>query len=526
MNKIQFSVGQAADVAVMPPNADATMNNATGGSSVFAGIVISKRGKPNTVIQVSSDSLKKRLGDPIHPYEGANFEPYRHVYQALNGGNGYVVRVEAEGMKLPMLSAVQTAAENADPVISLQATNHSFGTDLEPPDNAAFSIYVDDGDSSLNRVLSIIKDEDDSAMYTLLLKETNIMGEKTTLESIPVSFKQDALNDMGQPAFLPIALENNSSYLRALIGDLSLLPDDYSGFADEKFQGGSDGDMIGITEEAYANAINALSGSMVNYTAILSLGCYNQSALNLLVKLANDVRVDAFIDIHPALRPAKAVEEAKEQGWGSYAHICRYHFPYSCRDEFSGAQVVFGLSGDAFTAKAKGVATVPDIGGYHLSPAGQGRGTLMRSNIKALAGAAEIDREVYATVGINPVSCASDGSVMIDDALTTYSRKNYLRYQHVNSIFNSVARQFYVIAQALKHEPDGVTRSGFERELPRLLDRYVACGALVPPRDPSQGTMPYKVDVKQDEFDMWRITYSLCPTGSSRRIVGEPVLIP
>ncbi|CDL81096.1 hypothetical protein XSR1_1000002 [Xenorhabdus szentirmaii DSM 16338] len=34
----------------------------------------------------------------------------------------------------------------------------------------------------------------------------------------------------------------------------------------------------------------------------------------------------------------------------------------------------------------------------------------------------------------------------------------------------------------MKHEPDGVTRRGLEREIPKLLDRFVASGALVAPR--------------------------------------------
>lgn len=41
MNKIGFSVGQAAGVAVADVNADATLTNTSGGASVFAGLVIS-----------------------------------------------------------------------------------------------------------------------------------------------------------------------------------------------------------------------------------------------------------------------------------------------------------------------------------------------------------------------------------------------------------------------------------------------------------------------------------------------------
>ncbi|MDC9615429.1 phage tail protein [Xenorhabdus khoisanae] len=525
MNKIPFAIGQATGVAIMPPNADATFTNATGGSSVFAGVVVAKRGKPNTVQYVTPDTLQKVLGDPIHPHAGQHFEPYRHVYQALNGGNGYVVRVETPNMRIPVIGVAQEREYGkAIPF----AKNVPPSDDIELNDDSFFEIYVNDGDASANRTLSLIKDENQKGLFfTLTLKETDSFGKQHTLDTIQVSLQPDAIDDMGQPAYLPIALENNTHRLRAVMGSrVSRFPDYYQGFDDQPFVGGSDGDMSKITSEAYAQAIKALSASMVNYTAILSLGCYDSTALSQLAKLANDVRVDMFCDLPPASMPSDAIKTAQEQGFGSYAHICRYHLPYSCRDTFSGAQVVYGLSGDAFTAKAKGVAMVSDVGGYHLSPAGQSRGVLLRQNIKPRPAAADIDRELYAASGINTVGFASDGSVMIDDALTTYAKKNYLRFQHVNSTFNAIARLVYDIGNALKHEPDGITRRGLEREIPKLLDRFVASEALVAPRNAANGTAPYVVTVTQDEFDMWHIRYEACPTGVSRRIVAEPVLIP
>ncbi|CDM92258.1 hypothetical protein [Xenorhabdus bovienii] len=526
MNKIPFSIGQAPDVAIMPPNADATFTNATGNSSVFAGVVVAKRGKPNTVQLVTPDTLQKVLGDPIHPHSGDHFEPYRHVYQALNGGNGYVVRVETEGMKIPMFHMLHYSQYEDKPP-TLYATNTPV-SDITAHPNSYFSIYVNDGDASTNRTLSLIPDKDRDGMYSLILKQVDNLGNKSTLDTIQVSFDPEATDDMGQPAFLPIALENNTHRLRAIMGGSHITKQrkNFDGFEDQFFIGGSDGNMSSITNKAYSKAINALSASMVNYTAILSLGCYNLTALSELAKLANKVRVDMFCDLPPAATPSKAIEEAKTQGFGDYAHICRYHLPYSCRDAFSGAQVVYGLSGDAFTAKAKGVAMVSDVGGYHLSPAGQSRGVLLRQNIKPLPAMADIDHELYAAHGINTVGYASDGSVMIDDALTTYAKKNYFRFQHVNSIFNAIARLVYDIGNALKHEPDGITRRGLEREIPRLLDRFVASEALVSPRDATDGTAPYVVTVTQSEFDMWHVRYAVCPTGVSRRIVAEPVLIP
>ncbi|PHM51922.1 phage tail protein [Xenorhabdus hominickii] len=528
MNKIPFALGQAPGVAIMPPNADATFTNATGGSSVFAGVVVAKRGKPNTVLHVTPDTLHKVLGAPIHPHSSKHFEPYRHVYQALNGGNGYVVRVAPSDMKIPYLKVIDPN-NNTWMTPVLYTGNFTFGSEIPTNNTTFFSIYVDDGDASDNRTLSLIRNSDKKGLYTLILKEVDDLKRETTLDTIQVSFNPEALNDMGQPAFLPIALENNTHRLRAVVGDrdkMAQFPPDYAGFKNQKFEGGSDGNINDIKDAHYGEALQALTASMVNYTAILSLGCYSSYVLAKLAELANNVRVDMFCDLPPALLPNPAINVADNQGFGEYAHICRYYFPYQSRDPFSGGQVVYGLSGDAFTAKAKGVAMVADVGGYHLSPAGQSRGVLLRQNIKPLPAAAEIDRENYATKGINTVGFASDGSVMIDDALTTYAKRNYFRFQHVNSTFNAIARLVYDIGNALKHEPDGITRRGLEREIPRLLDRFVASGALVSPRNAAEGTAPYEVTVTQDEFDMWHIRYAACPTGVSRRIIAEPVLIP
>ncbi|MCP9270358.1 phage tail protein [Xenorhabdus sp. XENO-1] len=515
----------------MPPNADATLTNATGNSSVFAGVVVAKRGKPNTVQLVTPDTLQKVLGDPVHPHSGKCFESYRHVYQALKGGNGYVVRVAAPNMRIPMLQMNLAWSGQSHPTPSLYATDFDALEEITIPKSTCFGIYVNDGDASTNRALSLIPVEDNPGMYTLILIQKDDLGNKITLDTIQVSFDPEATDDMGQSAFLPTALENNTHRLRAIVNknvnDLKNAGQiHFDEFREEYFIGGSDGLMDNIAEYVYTKAIDALRASMVNYTAILSLGCYNSRALYELAELANEVRVDMFYDLTPSSIPSSAIEEAKSHGFGDYAHICRYHFPYSCRDPFSGAQVVYGLSGDAFTAKAKGIAMVPDVGGYHLSPAGQSRGVLLRQNLKPLPAMADIDHELYVAKGINTVGYTSDGSVMIDDALTTYAKKNYFRFQHVNSTFNAIARLVYDIGNALKHEPDGITRRGLEREIPRLLDRFVASEALVSPRNATDGTEPYVVTVTQSEFDMWHVRYAACPTGVSRRIVAEPVLIP
>ena len=69
MNKIGFSVGQAAGVAVADVNADATLTNTSGGASVFAGLVISRRGAPGKVLQVTAANYQERVrftSSPAH----------------------------------------------------------------------------------------------------------------------------------------------------------------------------------------------------------------------------------------------------------------------------------------------------------------------------------------------------------------------------------------------------------------------------------------------------------------------------
>lgn len=46
----------------------------------------------------------------------------------------------------------------------------------------------------------------------------------------------------------------------------------------------------------------------------------------------------------------------------------------------------------------------------------------------------------------------------------------------------------------------------------KLLDRFVASGALVAPRDPDDdGTEPYVLKVTQAEFDKWEVVWACCP---------------
>lgn len=413
---------------------------------------------------------------------------------------------------------------NADVVISQGTVLVGSVPTLGAED--AFAIYIDDGDDSLDRVISIKQKEDDLTLWTLTLDQIDSNGGRTPLESWNFSLSHDAVDDMGNPAYLPVVLENNDSRMRAVVNFGAELPSSWTGLSDGEFTGGYSGDMSKITADDYAKGLLALNNSLVEYTAVLSLGCYDGPTLMALANHARDVRVDYFFDLPSTISPSQAIVLASGQGFGSMESAARYYFPYQCDDPFSSGKISFGLSCDAFVAKSRGVALFPSVGGWHMSPAGAARGVVGRTGIKPLPSAALIDHEAFVPARINTVGIGSGGSVIIDDALTCWVKDDYQKYQHVSSLMNAIARGIYAIGQTLKHEPDGVTRSGLEREIPRLLRQYVATGALVTPRNPNvDGTEPFIVQVVQTNFDLWTITYSVCPTGVGRRIVGAPVLI-
>lgn len=525
MNKIPFAVGNAAGIAIMGVNADATLSTTSGGLSVFAGLVVSRRGKPGQVLSVNADNYLAVLGDAIHPRQGAIFEPLRHVDRATQGGNGYVVRVTAPGMKIP---AISLKLESATGKITATATTFNVGATPELPEDADAMIYIDDGDASKNRAINLYQDETSTGLFMLELQETDTAGTVSVLESHQFSFDVDARTDMGTPAFLSTALENGSTRLRALVSDeaqenfLQKTPEPLTAVP---FVGGSDGDLSALTAQDYLKALSVLKRSMVTFTAVLSLGCYDSTVIAALDQFAQDVRVDMFYDIHGAQTDAAAITEAESHGLGGTHQPARYHFPFSSRDKFTGTDVVFGISCDAFIAKAKGVALVSDIGGWHYSPAGTSRGIINRQNIKPIPNLGEIDREAFVKARINTVSMNESGDLYIDDALTTYTKNNYLRFQHISSVTNAIARGFYQVAEAAKHEPDGVTRTVLIEGMTALLERYVAAGALVTPRDSSQGEEPFVLTLTQKDIDLWELEWAVCITGTSRRIVGKPMLL-
>lgn len=523
---IPFEMTQVAQVAVAAIDASATLTNGTNlASSLFAGIVVSQKGTPFQVLALTKSNYLNVLGDPIKPSAGACFEPIRQIHEAIQQTDGYVVRVVAEDAKRPV---ILFSKENS--VVTATYGAVAFDTDIELTGTQFLAIYVNDGDpcNATTRAIAFSVNSSDESMFDLKLTQTTTLGVTSTLETITISFNEDDIDDMGRVAYIESAMESRSGYLRSVCDPVKAQAAGFAAMSAMTFTGGTNGDQNNISEAQYQKAIAALNNAPVNYTGVCSFGIYDANLITLLADICNDRRIDGFFDLKPSLTYAEALAAAADMEIVStdYTSCCLYHLPYTCKDKWTGSKVSFGLSGCAYAAKAKGVKQVSDVGGWHYSPAGEDRGIINRASIKPIDPTDTPNYSAMVNARINKVASSSNGKLMIDDALTTYSANNYLRFQHVASTMNAIARYFYAVGRALKHQPDGITKSRLTKEMTKIFDRFIASGALVTPRDPdADGTSPYQLTATQTEFDYWKLAYACCVTGTARRLMGVPSLL-
>lgn len=544
MSDIPFALSQVAQVAIQAINASATLSaGGTGGMSIFGGVVVSERGQPFELLRVTKDNWKRVLGTPFHPSLGAIADPLRQLADAVNGGDGYVVRVVAEDAKYPVATVNKTVvvksaksgkeAEDAPKVMAAAAAAKSiavmsaqaFGTPLKLADGAMFAIYPKDGNVT-GRDVEITPIVAKPGSFILTLTDTDKFGVEFVVEEHEVSFDFDSVDDMGEPTFIESRLQSRSSALAATVAAGANFAD-FTGMVKATFVGGTLGNQAAITPEQYSKAIAILRNSLVGMTAIVGLGVYDADVIAELGKLAEGRRIDAFADVPPSKSHADALKFIQDMNISNH-RLCMYHFPYSAKDpHFSGARAVWGLSGVAFKAKATGVAKVTGtVGGWHYSPAGQDRAIIDRRELQQLPGVGEQDEQAMYKARLNKLGLATSGQLMIDDAITCNPSEDYLRFQHVSSTMDAISRSFYDLARSLKHSPDGITYEGLERGMKERLDGFVTSGALVPPRNPEvDGESPYILTVKQVEFDVWEVSWACCVTGVARRILGKPALI-
>ncbi|WP_429169414.1 hypothetical protein [Aeromonas hydrophila] len=541
MSDIPFAVSQVAQVAIQAINASATLSaGGTGGVSVFGGVVVSEYGQPFQLLRVTKDNWRQVLGAPYHPTFGVIADPLRQVYDAVQGGDGYVVRVVSEDAKYPVATVSNPApSKSAKAVDAIPASSggesdnrlvaavsaQSFGTPFKLDEKALFAIYPKDGNVSA-RSVEIKPIAKKPGSFTLTLTDEDKFGVEFVVEEHEISFDFDSTDDMGSPTYIESRLQSRSTALAVSINSGA----DFSGFAGVqkcKLVGGTLGDQSKISPAQYQKAFALIRGSLVGFTAMLGLGIYDADLIVEIGKLAEGRRIDAFADVPPSKSYAEALEFMSGMNINNH-RLAMYHIPYSAKDpHFAGARAVWGLSGVAFAAKAKGVAlSTGTVGGWHYSPAGQDRAIIDRREMQPLSGIGEPDEMAMYKARINKLGLATTGQLMIDDAITCRTSEDYLRFQHVSSVMDAISRSFYDLARELKHSPDGITRDGLERGMKLRLDGFVTATALVPPRNPEEdGEDPYVLQVKQVEIDLWEVSWACCVTGVSRRIVGKPALI-
>lgn len=527
-NAIPLALSQVAQVAVQAINAGATVSTgSTGGASTFAGVVIAEKGQPFELIHIDKSTWKAKLGTPYHPSFGSKMaEPLRHVSDAVEGGDGYVVRVVSEDAVYPVLnvSTVELGAASGQPLTPTKSAV-SFGTKPAlSSEQALFALYPKDGDVS-GRAVAMTAISGKEGSFTLTLSALDKSGVEYTVEELEVSFNLDAVDDMGISSYIENRLQSQSECLAIAIKDGANLST-FAGMTKTAFAGGSLGDQKSISAAQYEKAIEVLNNALVGFTAVLGLGCYETTIIEALGDLASSRRIDAFMDIPPATSHAGALTYMTSLNLNNN-DVCFYHFPYSAKDPHSGGRAVWGISGIAFKAKAAGVANSNGaVGGWHFSPAGEERGTINRREIKVLDGIGSADEKAMYKARINKLGLTSGGLLMIDDAITCRAVEDYLRFQHVSSTMNAISRQFYALARGLKHSPDGITEDGLNRGMTEVLENFVASGALVTPRNPEEdGESPYILTVTQTEIDAWSVKWSCCVTGTARRIQGIPSLL-
>lgn len=518
---IPFTVSEVSNVTVGAINASGANTKASGGGAYrFGGIVLSQSGEPNKVYAVNGDNYQSILGKPLHPVKGTGALSMRYLKEALASGNGFVVPVVGSDAKRPVIGVKAPVSE--DPAHIAVARVVDFGIEVSTEVDELMAIYPVDGDVT-NRAVSITPVFDKAGYFTLTITKNYASGSKEKQLEQVVSFDPEATDEFGDSAYIADVLEKTKLVSIAFSADFD--PVEFKTLNDVQFTGGTRGDLNNVQALDYTKAITALRNFSGAYEAVLPLGTQDPVIIKDLQGIARDRRIDAFFDVPPTLTHEAAIAWMESSAFDSQ-ESCFYHFPYKATDLFfSGAKAVWGISSIAYGAKVKGVqSTSSSVGGYHYSPAGTERGTITRSGIEPLANIGEPDFGAMVKARINKLS-TDDGKLIIDDALTATGTNTYLKFQHVVSMFNSMSRRFYSAAMKLKHQPDGITITALNDIMRDIGEDYDAVGALSKPRNPDDGDLPFTWEIKQADIDLFEVVFYACPTGSSRRIAGYPVVL-
>jgi hypothetical protein len=511
---INNSLSQVAQTIINSIDSNASQTaGGLGVNNMFGAVVISPKGAPFEVLSVTAKNWQSVLGKPWHPSVGSNADCLRQLGESVKASDGRVVRVLASDATFPVIQA-----HNDVEVSGFTASTESYGSQVLALSTAWAAFYVVDGNSDSQRTIDITKSLVDETLL-IVVTEAGVNGD-VELERLVVSLDVHAIDDSGQTMFIE-TLVNRSKVINvslrqdATFAECASLSQSFT----LPVSGGE------ITAADMVKALDILHYSMEHLTAYVAMGLYDGTYLQTLADYSTERLVDCFADIPPASTYDAALAAAPALGINNY-HVSLYHFPFIAKDPYYGGRAIWGLSGVAFAAKAKGRnQTTGATVGVHYAPAGVDLATIPRTGLVQVKGVGIPNYSNMVDARLNKIN-VSNGLLYIDDALTMWSKRDYLRFQHVGSVCDEFSKQFHAGANALRHKPDGVTRKGLTRILSTLGDSFVASKALVKPRDPeADGDKEYWFEVEQTEFDLWSCTWGLCVTGTNRRTQGSPVLI-
>lgn len=362
--------------------------------------------------------------------------------------------------------------------------------------------------------------------FTINISDVDENGDEYTLETYSVGLNPTDKDDLGRPAFIETVLEQNSDRFRCNI-DESLtwgtIKDSLKYGIKAAFVGGTNGSDPDTDD--FITAWDLFRNETFGADLMFAAGIYDEDVLSNCIDIADERHTSFFFDVNPNLQSDQAIAWLKGTGLES-RQAAAYYCPFKAKDRWYNGKTVWGASGAAVAACAIGNANMTGaIPGIHYAPAGINRGKLERTSVEPLYPDDVINRDDFYDARINPVVSGDSGGAVIDDALSIHYKQNYSRFIWVNRIANYIDQRFVEGAAYMKFEPDGLTKAGLTKMMKEILDQLVTSGALVTPRDTSDGTNPYILTVEQKEIDLWLVTWDFCPTGAARRIAGQPRLI-
>lgn len=526
-------ITNAAEITILEVQ-DTTYKTGGGPVSVGACAIVADKGPVGTVTQVVDSNWKSVFGTPFSK-KREGMEGLRHLADAVKECNYVnVVRCVSADARYPsILFSIVEGTPDTGNATKTQLAYGAAQADLGASD--LFNIRPIDGDPSTNRKVAISKIDTVRERFTITITDVDTLGSTYTLESYEVGVGVGDVDDMGVPAYIESVFESKSSRFRVNWNEditwaeaLEALQDFQTDTATTPvaFTGGTNGSFPSVAERQAAWELLRNEKYVVNL--LFAAGEYDSDVLATIADIADERHCSAFIDATPSIKSDAAITWMTGNGGVGIKsrHVRCYHSPYSASDPWLGGKTVWGISGAAAAAKARGNANYTGvIPGVHYSPAGTKRGFLDRTGIAPLFPDDIINRDDLYDARINPVVYSTSGGAFIDDDLTLHYETNYSRFGWVNDILDYIESRFLEAAASAKHEPDGLTRNILYNLTKAILDDMVTSGALVTPRDPSAGKNPYILTVTQVEIDLWHVQWDVCPTGSARRIAGQPKLI-